>query len=322
MRRLANREHLVPVLAAKAGNIAIAIAKFVAALFTGSGAMLAEGVHSVVDTGNQMLLVLGDWRSRRPADAQHPYGYGRELYFWSLVVAILLFGIGGGLSIYEGVRHLRQNAMPRDAAWNFAVLGVAFIAEGASLRVAWRELRRQSSAPTMWAAFRGSKDPRVFVPLAEDVAALLGIAVAAVGLFLAHHYGMPVFDGAASVIIGLILAGVAGVLAAETRSLLLGERAGRTVRRRVRRAVRRDPAVAGVADVVTLHIGPEEIALTLRITMAGGRDVAEATAVVERLKERIAAVDPRLTHIFVEVAAAPDPAPSRRRSWRRRPAPT
>lgn len=317
-RRSANRERLVPVVAAMVGNIVIAAAKFVAAFFTGSGAMLAEGVHSVVDTGNQVLLLFGDVRSRRPSDAQHPYGYGRELYFWSLVVAVMLFGIGGGLSIYEGVRHIRRAAMPGDATWNFSVLGVAFVAEATSLRVAWRQLRAQAGARSLWAAFRSSKDPRLFVPLAEDVAALLGICVAATGLLLAYRFAMPVFDGGASVVIGTILAGVAGLLALETRSLLLGEAAGRRVRRRVRRVVRRDPAVAGIAELLTLHIGPEDIAVTLRITMHGDRDVGEASAVIERLKERIAAADSRLRHIAIEVRAAPAPRPSRARRRSRR----
>jgi cation diffusion facilitator family transporter len=307
------RERVFPVIAAMAGNIVIACAKFVAALFTGSGAMLAEGVHSVVDTGNQALLLFGDWRSRRPSDSQHPFGYGRELYFWSLVVAIVLFGIGGGLSIYEGLQHLRRAVMPRDVLWSYAVLGIAFVAEGASLCVAWRQFRIQSEARSLWQAFRDSKDPRVFVPLAEDVAALLGIVVAGAGIFLAQWLRMPVFDGGASVVIGAILAGVAVLLAAETRSLLLGERADASVLRRVREVVRREPAVAGVDEVVTLHIGPEEIALTLTISMTGAQELEQATVVVDRLKEEIAAVDPRLTRIFIELTAA-ESAPVRSRS--------
>ncbi|HSP99332.1 MAG TPA: cation diffusion facilitator family transporter [Candidatus Dormibacteraeota bacterium] len=296
-------ERLLPVIAAMAGNIVIACAKFVAAFFTGSGAMLAEGVHSVVDTGNQVLLLFGDWRSRRPSDSQHPFGYGSELYFWSLVVAIMLFGIGGGLSIYEGVRHLQRAVMPRDILWNYAVLGIAFVAEGASLCVAWRQFRIQSEARQLWQAFRDSKDPRVFVPLAEDVAALLGIGVAGTGIYLAQRFHMPIFDGGASIVIGAILAGVAVLLAVETRSLLLGERADASVLRRVREVVRREPAVAAVEEVVTLHIGPEEIALTLTISMTGEQELEQATLVVDRLKDEIAAVDPRLTRIFIELNA-------------------
>src|SRR5512143_2435325 len=238
-RRDTRQERLLPVIAAMAGNIVIACAKFVAAFFTGIGAMLAEGVHSVVDTGNQALLLLGDWRSRRPSDSQHPFGYGSELYFWSLVVAIMLFGIGGGLSIYEGARHLQRAVLPRDILWNYAVLGIAFVTEGASLCVAWRQFRAQSEVRSLWQAFRDSKDPRVFVPLAEDVAALLGILVAGAGIALAQRLQMPIFDGGASIIIGVILAGVAVLLAVETRSLLLGERADASVLRRVRDVVRR-----------------------------------------------------------------------------------
>ena len=309
----ASRERLWPVIAAMIGNIVIAVAKFVAAFFTGSGAMLAEGVHSVVDTGNQALLLFGDWRSRRPSDPDHPLGYGRELYFWSLVVVIVLFGVGGGLSIYEGALHLQRNVLPRNPLWNYAVLAVAFVAEGTSLRVAWRQSRADGGGRTAWLAFLHSKDPRVFVPLAEDVAALLGIVVAAAGVFLAHWLRMPAFDGAASVIIGVLLAGVAVVLAAKTRSLLLGERADDSVRRRVRDVIRREPAVAGITEVMTLHIGPEDIALNLTITMMGEQVLDEVTTVVERLKQEIAAVDARLTRIVVEVDAVPRPRLRRRR---------
>ena len=301
----AKRERLLPVIAAMIGNIVIAAAKFLAALFTGSGAMLAEGVHSVVDTGNQALLLFGDWRSRRPSDAEHPLGYGRELYFWSLVVAIVLFGIGGGLSIYEGALHLQRRILPRDVLWNYVVLGVAFVAESASLSVAWRQSRADGGSRSAWLAFRDSKDPRVFVPLAEDVAALLGIAIAATGISLAQWLQVPAFDGAASILIGVLLAGVSVVLAGKTRSLLLGERADPSVRRRVRQVVRREPAVSSLTDVVTLHIGPEDIALTLTITMTGDQALEVVTAVIERLKQEIAAVDPRLTRITIEVDAAP-----------------
>ncbi len=305
-----------PVIAALIGNLVIAAAKFVAAFFTGSGAMLSEGIHSVVDTGNQALLLLGDSRSRRPSDAQHPFGHGRELYFWSLVVAVLLFGIGGGLSILQGVQHLRRAVMPRDELWNYAVLAIAFAAEGASLCIAWRHFRSDAGSRSAWQAFRDSKDPRIFVPLAEDVAALLGVIVAAAGVFLAHRLRMPVFDGAASIAIGGILAGVAVLLAVESRSLLVGERADAGVLRRVRDVVRRQPG-ADLADVVTLHIGPEQIALTLTITMAGDQALTEATSIVDRLKADIAAVDARLTRIVIEVNATPQRRAASRRRMRR-----
>jgi cation diffusion facilitator family transporter len=310
---------VVPVIAALTGNLVIAVAKLVAAFVTGSGAMLAEGIHSVADTANQALLLFGDWRSRQPSDRQHPFGYGRELYFWSLVVAVVLFGMGGGLSIHQGVQRLRIAVMPTDEAWNFAVLGVAFVAEGASLRVAWRHFREEAGPRSWWQSFRDSKDPRIFVPLAEDVAALLGVIVAVAGVYLTHRLHMPVFDAAASIGIGAILAGVAVLLAVETRSLLVGERADPALLRRVRDVVRREPG-ADLADLVTVHIGPEQISATLAVTMARGQTLGAALEVVERLKTRIAALDARLIRIVIELKAVQptrSPARPRRRFHRR-----
>ena len=313
------RGSLVPVIAAMTGNLVIAAAKLIAAFVTGSGAMLAEGIHSVADTANQALLLFGDWRSRQPSDRQHPFGYGRELYFWSLVVAVVLFGMGGGLSIYEGVQRLPVTVMPRDEAWNFAVLGVAFVAEGASLCVAWRHFRDEAGPRSWWQSFRDSKDPRIFVPLAEDVAALLGVVVAAAGVYLTHRLRMPVFDAAASIGIGAILAGVAVLLAVETRSLLVGERADPALLRRVRDVVRREPG-ADLADLITVHIGPEQISATLTVTMAGEQTLGAAMEVVEGLKAQIAALDSRLIRIVIELQAAqPRSSASRsRRRFRRR----
>jgi len=307
------RGSLVPVVAAMTGNLVIAAVKFIAAFVTGSGAMLAEGIHSVADTANQALLLFGDWRSRQPSDRQHPYGYGRELYFWSLVVAVVLFGAGGGLSIYQGVEHLRLAVMPRDEAWNFAVLGVAFVAEGAALRVAWQHFRDEAGPHSWWQSFRDSKDPRIFVPIAEDVAALLGVVVAAAGVYLTHRLRMPVFDAAASIGIGAILAGVAVLLAVESRSLLVGERADPALLRRVRDVVRREPG-ADLAALLTVHIGPEQISATLTVTMARRQTLGAAMEVVERLKTQIGALDPRLIRIVIELRAA---ARSRRRFRRR-----
>ena len=289
------------VLAAMFANLAIAIAKFVAAAFTGSSAMLAEGIHSVADTGNQSLLLIGERLSRKPPDAEHPFGHGRELYFWSLVVAIVLFGLGGGLSFYQGYAHLGQSEAIGNAAWSYAVLGVSFAAEGASWIVAMREFERRRGNRAAWRAFRESKDPRVFIPLAEDTAALLGLTAAFAGVFLSRHFSMPALDAVASMVIGVILAVVALVLARETRSLIVGEPASENTVRAIRDAVAADPAVAGVDEVVTMHSSPDSIFLNVEVRFRADARVSELAKAIERVRHRIRAVDRRISRVFVEV---------------------
>ncbi len=293
------------VIAAMLGNLVIAAAKFTAAVFTGSSAMLSEGIHSVVDTGNQGLLLVGDRRSRKPPDELHPFGYGRELYFWSLVVAIVLFGLGGGLSLYEGITHLRHPVEQRDPLWNYVVLVVAFAAEGASLSVALREFRRRWAATPLWRGFRASKDPRIFVPLAEDVAALLGLTVALLGVFLTRRLAMPVCDALSSILIGLILGAVALILAGETRGLLVGEPADPRIVRRIHAAAAEDPVVRGVRQVLTIHASPDQIFLNLAVYFRRDQSVDQVAAAVERLKRRVKDIDPRIMRIFVEVESQP-----------------
>jgi cation diffusion facilitator family transporter len=296
-----SRRAIRAVVAAMLGNLFIAAAKFTAALFTGSSAMLSEGIHSLVDTGNQALLLVGDRRSRKPPDEHHPFGYGRELYFWSLVVAIVLFGVGGGLSLYEGVMHLGRPVEQRDPLWNYAVLAFAFVAEGASLRVALHEFRRRWKGTPLWRAFRASKDPRIFVPLAEDVAALLGLTVVLIGLVLAHTLNMPVLDAVSSIVIGMILGAVALILAAETRGLLVGEPADQRILRCIEDAARADPAIRGVRQVLTIHTSPDYIFLNLEVSLRRDLSVEQIAAAVQRLKESIRAIDPRIAHVFVEI---------------------
>lgn len=281
-------------------NLLIAAAKFAAAAFTGSSAMLSEGIHSVADTGNEALLLIGDRRSRRPADDAHPFGHGRELYFWSLVVAIVLFGLGGGLSVYEGIEHLRRPAERGSDAWNYAVLAVAYVAEGMSWTVAFREFNRRRGDRPLWRSFRDSKDPRVFVPLAEDTAALLGLTIALLGVSLSHWLGRPELDAASSILIGLLLGAVALVLAGETRSLLVGEPASERIVRCIRDATAADPAVAGVERILTIHTSPDEIFLAVTVHFRDHQSVAELSRAIDELKQRITAADPRITRIFIE----------------------
>ncbi|MBN3923988.1 cation diffusion facilitator family transporter [Nostoc sp. NMS4] len=206
------------IFAAMGANLAIAITKFIAASITGSSAMISEGIHSVVDTGDQLVLLLGIRRSQKPADESHPFGYGQELYFWTFIVAILIFGIGGGMSIYEGIIHLISPSPLENPMWNYIVLGMSILLEGFSWIIALKEFLPTKGKQNFWQAIKSSKDPTVLTILLEDTAAILGLLVALIGIFLGHLFNNVYFDGIASIIIGIILAIVAVVLARESGS--------------------------------------------------------------------------------------------------------
>src|SRR5918911_2590797 len=211
------RDQRLVVFGAIAANVAIALTKFIAAGATGSSAMWSEGIHSLVDTGNGLLLLVGLRRSQRPATVEHPFGHGKEMYFWSLIVAVLIFGIGGGVSIFEGVAHLRQPEPLGDPGWNFIVLGAAALFEGTSFAVAWRQFQRQRRGRPLWESLHSSKDPATYTVLAEDGAALAGLLLAALGVSLGHALDEPAIDAAASILIGILLASVALLLVRESR---------------------------------------------------------------------------------------------------------
>ncbi len=292
------------VMAAMVANGIIAVAKFTAAAVTGSSAMFSEGIHSVADTGNQALLLFGDRRSRKPADRRHPFGYGPEMYFWGLIVAMILFGLGGGFSLYEGISHLDHPSTPGNPVWNYAVLGVAFVVEAIALKVALDHLMDGPGPDGVWRRLVASKDPRVYVPVAEDAAALLGVVVAFVGIFLARLLDAPVLDAVSSIVIGFILAGVAVFLAWETRALLVGESMGGDLERRIRAACEEDEAVDAVVRVRGMHLGPDEILLALELRFAAAGGESSPAAVVDRIERRIREVDPRLTRVLVEPEGA------------------
>jgi cation diffusion facilitator family transporter len=267
---------------------------------TGSSAMISEAIHSVVDTGNQALLLLGLHRSRKPPDDLHPFGHGKELYFWSLVVAIMLFGVGGGMAMYEGITHLIKPHALEDAHWAYAVLAIAFAFEATSFVVALREQLHRRGQRTLVESVHRSKDPTVFTVLFEDAAALTGLVIAFLGVYLGHRYDNPYFDGAASVAIGLILAAVALVLAYESRDLLVGESAGPTVIKSIAEIAGSDPAVATARTPLTMHLSPREVLLNIEVEFQRGVGADEQLAAVSRMEERIREKHPEVTRIFIE----------------------
>ncbi len=300
------------VYAAIAGNLAIALTKFVASHFSGSSAMLSEGIHSVVDTGNGLLILYGVYKSRKPADPSHPFGYGKELYFWTLIVAILIFALGGGMSFYEGIMHLIHPSRLENPFWNYIVLAFAAFFEGFALVVAYREFRSTHSKGTIWRAIHVSKDPTNFTVLFEDSAALLGLVVAFFGIFLGQLLGNPYLDGVASVIIGLILGVVAILLAYESKGLLVGEGADERTVKSICEVAEADPAVERVKRPLTMYFGPHDLLVNLDIKFHNELSAGEVESAVDRLERSIRQKHPDVRHIFIEAEsiAAPRRAPA------------
>lgn len=296
------------IFAAIAGNLAIAITKFVAGGVTGSSAMLSEGVHSLVDTGNGVLLLWGIRQAAKPADERHPFGRGKELYFWTLIVAVLIFGIGGGISIYEGVKHIKEPEPQTNPTLNYIVLAFAFVFEGAAWYVAFREFKKVKGNLGFVRAVRESKDPTTFTVLFEDSAAMLGLIVAFVGVFLGHTLGIPELDGLASVVIGVILCGVASFLAYESKGLLIGEGLDPQTRADITKFVEADPDVERLVRALSLHFGPTDVLLTLEIAFRPGLSAAEAAGAIDRLDKAIRAEHPEVKHLFVEAQAIAEQA--------------
>jgi cation diffusion facilitator family transporter len=295
------------VYAALIGNLLIAASKFVAAWITGSSAMLSEGVHSVVDTGNQGLLLFGMHRANRPPDALHPFGYGAEIFFWAFVVAILIFAVGAGISFYEGVYKLFHPQPIERPYVNYIVLGIALLFEGATWLIAFREFRDVNDRQRpfrVFAALRQSKDPTVFTVLFEDSAALLGLVAASVGVTGAHFFDFQWADATASLIIAAILAGAALMLAHETKGLLIGESASRDVVRGIRKRVEAAPEVIHINELRTMHLAPHEILLALSVDFVDGLSSQTVEQAVSRLERQIKQAYPEVTRVFIEVQAA------------------
>ncbi|NIJ21756.1 cation diffusion facilitator family transporter [Sphingomonas naasensis] len=303
------RANLV-LYAALAANLGIAVAKFVAAAITGSSSMLTEGVHSLVDSGNQVLLLYGQHRAKRPPDAEHPFGYGRELYFWAFVVAILIFGLGAGVSVYEGWRHIQNPEHLRDPLVNYIVLVVALGLEGTSWGIALKEFAASKGEMGWWQAVRRSKDPAGFIVLFEDSAALAGLLVAGIGIWASHAWNDPRIDGAASIVIGLILAAVATLLAREAKGLLIGERANPEVVQCVRTILARQPGIVRVNHVRTIHTAPDRIFVAVSADFDDALTMGAGETLIEGIEQELKATLPMLSSIYIRPEKAEDAAPA------------
>ncbi len=291
------------IFAALAGNALVAITKFVAAGITGSSAMFSEGIHSVVDTGNQGLLLYGIKRAEKPADDEFPFGHGKEIYFWSFVVSILIFAVGAGVSIYEGIHHIIHPEPMKSVMINYIVLGLAFLFEGAVFLVALKEFKKVKGELGYFEAVRRGKDPSLFVVLFEDFAATIGLLVAALGIYLSQSTGILQFDGIASVVIGLILGTTAFWLAVETKGLLIGERAGKGVVEGIRAIVTEHAEIEHVNELLTMHMGPDFILLNVSATFQDSAKADDIEEAIEQLSVKIKENYPEVKRIFVEAEA-------------------
>ena len=288
------------VYAALVGNLLIAITKFVAAAFTGSSAMISEGVHSLVDTFNEILLLYGMHRAAKPPDANHPLGHGRELYFWSFIVAVLIFAVGAGVSIYEGVIHILDPEPVENGLVNYIVLGLSMIFEGVSWGFALHEFNGQKGDMGYFEAIRISKNPTTFTVLVEDSVALSGLFIAAVGLAASQYLQMPELDGVASVGIGLLLAATAIFLARESKNLLIGEPALPEVREAILKLANADPAIRRANGVITSQLGPDQVIVALSAEFEDHLTTPEIEACIERLETAIRKTNPEVTTLFVK----------------------
>ncbi|GJL78997.1 MAG: cation transporter [Nitrospinaceae bacterium] len=297
---MANPSSKKAIYAAMAGNSLIAVTKFFAAATTGSSAMFSEAIHSVVDTGNQVLLLYGIKQSARPADRSHPFGYGSELYFWTFVVAILIFGLGSGISIYEGVSKIQAPHPITNPTINYIVLGFAIIFEGAAWYVAFKEFQKSKGSLGLITAVRRSKDPTIFTVLFEDTAALLGLLVAMVGIYLSYTLNLPVLDGVASILIGVILATTAALLAYECKGLLTGEAASEEVVSRIKWIIAENQTVLHVNEVLTLHLGPHDILLNVSLDFKDGLTSSQVEEAISNFESRIKGEFPEITRVFIE----------------------
>lgn len=288
------------VYAALAGNVLVALTKLVAALFTGSAAMASEAIHSAVDTVNELLLLYGIKRSELPADGDHPLGYGRELYFWSFIVALLVFAGGAMASLWQGARHMLSPEPVHDPGVNYVVLGLSALFEGGSWWISWRQFSRAKGRLGVYQAFRRSKDPPSFMVLFEDSAALLGLAVAALGNLGAEFLHEPRLDGAASVVIGVILAAVALLLARESKSLLIGESASPVLATSILSIAASKDGVAAANGLLTVQLAPNQVVVALSLEFEDRLRAPQIEDLVAEIERDVARQHPQIVHLFVK----------------------
>jgi len=292
------QEAKTAVVAAILGNLAIATTKFFAAAFSGSSAMLSEAIHSLVDTGNGGLILLGLRNSRKPPDKEHPFGHGRELYFWTLMVGVLIFGVGGGMSVYEGLTHLSHPKLIEDAKWSYIVLALSFVFESTSWYFGWKAFSKERRGRGVIEVIHSTKDPTSFSVLLEDSAALLGLVIAAVGIFLSQSFNQPYFDGAASIVIGLLLCGIATVMVYESRGLLIGEGVDHKTLQELRAIVTGDDDVAHVQHLHTIYQGPRSVLLVIELRFHDSISAVDIRKAVRRLEDRIQERYPEIKYVF------------------------
>jgi cation diffusion facilitator family transporter len=290
------------VYAGLASNLAITIVKLAVAILSGSSAMLAEFFHSTADTGNSLLLLYGMHRSRRPADRGHAFGHGKELYFWSFVVAVSMFAVGAVLSIWEGISHIRRPGPISDPFWSYLVLGFSILFSIGSLVVAVREANRRKGNETLLEFIRASKDPTVFTVMLEDISDVAGQVIALLAIFLSVKLHNPVYDGVGSIAVGLVILAVSFVLSDESRKLLVGESAPSKHVRRMKQLLEEDRAVEHVGDLLTMQLGPDDVLLNVEIEFRRQSCIDDLEQTIDRLERRIQQEFPQVHHLSVEVA--------------------
>ena len=290
----------IVVYAALAGNLAIALVKFVAAYITNSSAMLSEAIHSVVDTLNEILLLYGMKKSQQSPNVQHPFGYGRELYFWAFIVSLMVFALGAVVSIYQGIQHVRYPEEMLSPNLNYIVLGIAILCEGISWLVALKAFRKTKGQLGYFEAFRRSKDPTTFTVLFEDTAALCGLFIALIGIYLAHALNIPELDGVASIFIGIVLAISAILLARETKGLLLGESADPQLRDHLLLIAQEDDAVFSANGVLTEQMGADQVIASLSLEFEDHLQSDEIEACVNRIEAKIKQIHPEIVALFIK----------------------
>jgi cation diffusion facilitator family transporter len=291
----------VTIYAALGANLLIAAIKFVAAYFSGSSSMLSEGIHSVVDSGNELLLLLGISQSRKPPDENHPFGHGKELYFWTLIVSVLLFGLGGGMSVYEGITHIMNPRPIEDPTLSYIILAAAFVFEGTSFVIGVRDfLKQRHPDVNFWKKLRLSKDPGFFVVIYENGADLAGLLIAAAGIFLSNYFQNPLIDGIASILIGVMLALVAIILIMDSRNLLIGESAKTYMVKAVYDLVINDADVAAARPPLTMQLSPDEVLMALDVAFKSDLNGDEIVKAISRLQRLIKNKFTEIKHLFVE----------------------